>query len=76
MGVCGVVVDDVECVLCVVVGVEYGSGEDLGGFGEVLEGVDFYGVCGGGWGLRGLGDEVAVWCQSDRFLPPLHILIA
>jgi hypothetical protein len=35
--------------VCVVVGVEYGTGEDLGGFGEVFEGVDVDGVCGGGW---------------------------
>ncbi len=49
MGVFGVVVDDVDCVLCVVVGVGYATGEDLGGIGWVFEGVDFYGVCGGGW---------------------------
>ena len=52
----GVLVDDVECVLGALLCVEYGAGEDFGGFGEVFEGVDG----GGWWGFRGLGDEVAV----------------
>ena len=60
VGVCGVVVDDVECVLGALLGVEYGAGEDFGGFGEVVQGVDVDGV-GGCWrGFRGLRDEFAV----------------
>ena len=60
VGVCGVGVDDVECVVGVVVGVEYGSGEDLGGLGEVFQGVDLDGVLGLGWGFGGLRDELPV----------------
>ncbi len=33
----GVLVDDVECVLSALLGVEYGAGEDLGGSGEVIQ---------------------------------------
>jgi len=36
----GVFVYDVECVLSALLGVEYGAGEDLGGFGGFFRFVD------------------------------------
>ncbi len=33
----GVLVDDVECVWVVCVGMEYGAGDNLGGSGEVIQ---------------------------------------
>jgi len=48
-------------VLGAFVGVEDGAGEDLGGLGEVFQGVDVDGGGGVGWEFGGFGDELPVW---------------